>query len=91
MRVVATLMQRGTSFWTIWIGRKCSYTLYQWTYMYKHTTRVRGLCYNIRCHQIGVYVHYDLHVLAELPDTPSKWELLKKEVQIVMNHPAVAA
>lgn len=36
-------------------------------------------------------MHYDLHQLATLPDTPTKWELLQKEVQTVMDHPAVAA
>lgn len=45
----------------------------------------------LRCHEIGVRVHYDLHQLAALPDTPSKWELLQTEIKTVMNHPAVTA
>ena len=49
------------------------------------------LCVHFRCEQIGVHVHYDLHKLATLPDTPSKWQLLQTEVKTVMNHPAVAA
>ena len=47
--------------------------------------------YVLRCHEIGVRVHYDLHQLAALPDTPSKWELLQTEIKTVMNHPAVTA
>ena len=45
----------------------------------------------LRCHQIGVRVHYDLRQLATLPDTQSKWELLQTEVKTVMDHPAVTA
>jgi len=44
-----------------------------------------------RCHQIGVRVHYDLHQLATLPDTATKWQLLQTEVKMVMDHPAVIA
>ena len=40
---------------------------------------------------MGVHVHYDLHELATLPNTTTKWDLLKTEVETVMNHPAVAA
>lgn len=45
----------------------------------------------LRCHQIGVRVHYDLHQLATLPDTATKWQLLQTEVKMVMDHPAVIA
>lgn len=45
----------------------------------------------LRCHQIGVRVHYDLHQLATLPDTATKWQLLQTEVKMVMDHPAVVA
>ncbi|CAI8052798.1 hypothetical protein GBAR_LOCUS28892 [Geodia barretti] len=44
-----------------------------------------------RCEEMGVHVHYDLHQLATLPDTPSKWQLMETEIKTVMNHPAVAA
>ena len=44
-----------------------------------------------RCEEMGVRVHYDLHQLATLPDTSTKWQLLETEVKTVMNHPAVAA
>ena len=40
---------------------------------------------------MGVYVNYDLHQLAMLPDTATKWDLLRTEVVTVMHHPTVAA
>ena len=32
-----------------------------------------------------VHVNYDLHQLSVLPDTATKWNLLKTEVETVMN------
>ena len=40
---------------------------------------------------MGVHVNYDLHQLAALPDTPTKWQLLETELKTVMNHPAITA
>ncbi|MBI2297680.1 MAG: hypothetical protein HYU66_01790 [Armatimonadetes bacterium] len=42
-----------------------------------------------RCAALGFRVHYDIRPIATMPDTPAKWDLLKREVEAVRSHPAL--
>jgi len=47
--------------------------------------------YMDRCAQVGMKVHYDIRAIAQAEPSPAKWEALRREVEMLRDHPALLA
>jgi hypothetical protein len=52
-------------------------------------TQIRA--YFDRCARVGMKVHYDIRTIAQAEPSPAKWEALKREVEMLRDHPALLA
>lgn len=55
----------------------------------RDATQIRA--YFDRCARVGIKVHYDIRTIAQAEPSPAKWEALKREVEMLRDHPALLA